>query len=951
MNDGVNNLSFGFHYGTKLTQDQRQSQTGRDVSVSIPIKKVVLDNKSCAHIKAIRTFAHRTDLLPEPLKENLASSAYQLELIEMLQKDSCRQILEKDIEEMEKMMETLKTHQQNRQKTDDDDEGTTAGDRLLRRMILSNERDRMVDASEGTSVYPVSVYNDIDDTLPAHFVWVDSLFTESEDIVLSEPMGCSCEGPCDERTCSCAKRNTNGVFAYNSEKILRPNLTPNIRPFIYECNKNCRCSSQCANRVLQLGGRHPLQLFKTVDKGWGVRCLKPIRKGTFVCEYAGEVIGEEEAERRGKYYDKKKCSYLFDLDFDGENCNNTVDANHYGNVARFLNHSCDANMIVIPVVVDLVASTLYHLALFSLRDITQGEELTLDYKYEVLKDESNKIECKCRSANCRLYLNVDIWNVDVFRCLGGHRASSKFEMSHPSQTIEMEGPTRPLVFYEQFLTSMSIGLYVRVSHQATSDAFPQHLQQSVSAASKKYTYLRTTITSGEEGSLHYVLQDDASNDMISTSLPLNFPQPPSDSELWRHTLLHWVAEPRDHTKSLVYILCLPNDQEWDIFFSFNHGGIDAPGAFELVHAILGQSHDDLTALRDSTLRVSAVFSYMSEDETSALVAECRRRGVTVQAVVSAAGIIAVLSKMKGDIKEQLRDGAWTIGCQIPVNMRGRVQPPVDKVESVAGSAGLCWMQTVDPSISLSQLSTDIIRTIRTMLSEKPSFMEKWWASLNAKRFDLLPTYTVMTSSVGVSSILPQYPSLKVSEVRMVGSLHRQSPLPNVEPPPPNGTLATMTHVHTSLGKLHMTTSYPPWAASEEWAKEFQAAEMLTLRSFARDADICIVKINSNPDSAGINNRYEQDKDRQNSPCISRKNHSKPSTKINQNWFKPSEFTTGICNEETWTRINSGRNAQSRDLEIPLRIFNLAVSNANFTQQANNSFKATTTMGVPHMDLD
>lgn len=78
---------------------------------------------------------------------------------------------------------------------------------------------------------------------------------------------------------------------------------------------------------------------------------------------------------------------------------------------------------------------------------------------------------------------------------------------------------------------------------------------------------------------------------------------------------------------------------------------------------------------------------MSEDDTSALVAECRRRGVTVQAVVSAAGIIAVLSKMKGDIKEHMRDGAWTIGCQIPVNMRGRVQPPVDKVESVAGSAG------------------------------------------------------------------------------------------------------------------------------------------------------------------------------------------------------------------------------------------------------------------------
>ncbi|PRP84322.1 hypothetical protein PROFUN_07623 [Planoprotostelium fungivorum] len=45
------------------------------------------------------------------------------------------------------------------------------------------------------------------------------------------------------------------------------------------------------------------------------------------------------------------------------------------------------------------------------------------------------------------------------------------------------------------------------------------------------------------------------------------------------------------------------------------------------------------------------------------------------------------------------------------------------------------------------------------------------------------------------------------------------------------------HRHGEVGKLHVTTSYPPWAASEEWAKEFQVAEMLTLRSFARDADV------------------------------------------------------------------------------------------------------------------
>ena len=36
--------------------------------------------------------------------------------------------------------------------------------------------------------------------------------------------------------------------------------------------------------------------------GWGVKTLENIKKGSFVVEYVGEVITNEEAEERGKKY-------------------------------------------------------------------------------------------------------------------------------------------------------------------------------------------------------------------------------------------------------------------------------------------------------------------------------------------------------------------------------------------------------------------------------------------------------------------------------------------------------------------------------------------------------------------------------------------------------------------------------------------------------------------------
>jgi SET domain-containing protein len=75
-----------------------------------------------------------------------------------------------------------------------------------------------------------------------------------------------------------------------------------------------------------------------------------------------------------------------------------IDATTRGNQARFVNHSCEPNCI---------SKVLYihgqkHIIIYAQRAIEKGEELTYDYKFP---KEETKIECLCKTAKCRKYLN------------------------------------------------------------------------------------------------------------------------------------------------------------------------------------------------------------------------------------------------------------------------------------------------------------------------------------------------------------------------------------------------------------------------------------------------------------------------------------------------------------------------------------------------------------------
>ena len=72
---------------------------------------------------------------------------------------------------------------------------------------------------------------------------------------------------------------------------------------IYECNQNCACSRvTCYNRVVQNGIQLRLQVFLTENRGWGLRCVDDIPKGTFVCTYAGQVLNEQTANKEGSFF-------------------------------------------------------------------------------------------------------------------------------------------------------------------------------------------------------------------------------------------------------------------------------------------------------------------------------------------------------------------------------------------------------------------------------------------------------------------------------------------------------------------------------------------------------------------------------------------------------------------------------------------------------------------------
>ncbi|NWV02371.1 SETMR methyltransferase, partial [Ptilonorhynchus violaceus] len=234
--------------------------------------------------------------------------------------------------------------------------------------------------------------------------------------------GCSCRSSScvvAECPCLCRGENYSGPCLRLAEQEQEQEQEQFSRP-VFECNSLCRCGDSCQNRLVQRGLQLRLQVFRTERKGWGVRTLEPVPRGTFVCEYAGEVLGFAEARRRAQAQTAQDSNYILALRehlHDGRVLETFVDPTRVGNVGRFLNHSCEPNLFMVPVRVD---SMVPKLALFAATDIPAGEELSYDYsgrfhnlpgtsrEHQPLEEENRlRKPCYCGSPTCASFLPWD----------------------------------------------------------------------------------------------------------------------------------------------------------------------------------------------------------------------------------------------------------------------------------------------------------------------------------------------------------------------------------------------------------------------------------------------------------------------------------------------------------------------------------------------------------------
>ena len=216
---------------------------------------------------------------------------------------------------------------------------------LLYKEFLLDWQHQLNRQRDGTDEF-ILVENDVDRaSTPSYFKYISSnryapgVPNPTDPEVSSSLCGCECYSlgkKCGSKSSICCPKMANAEFAYSrAGKVQVEPGTP-----IYECNSKCACPADCLNKVVQHGRKIPLCIFRTKDgRGWGVKTIQPIKAHTFITEYVGEVITSEEAERRGHYYDQIGATYLFDLDFDDDNSEFTIDAAKEGNISHFFNHS------------------------------------------------------------------------------------------------------------------------------------------------------------------------------------------------------------------------------------------------------------------------------------------------------------------------------------------------------------------------------------------------------------------------------------------------------------------------------------------------------------------------------------------------------------------------------------------------------------------------------------
>lgn len=136
---------------------------------------------------------------------------------------------------------------------------------------------------------------------------------------------------------------------------------------------------------------HELEVRRSTIHGQGVFARRRIPAATRIIEYTGELISAEEADRR--YDDDSIGHHTFLFALGNGLC---IDARAAGNMARFINHSCEPSCEAVEIG--------DHVWIEAIREIAAGEELTYDYGYAWEPGDEARTSlyaCRCGASSCR----------------------------------------------------------------------------------------------------------------------------------------------------------------------------------------------------------------------------------------------------------------------------------------------------------------------------------------------------------------------------------------------------------------------------------------------------------------------------------------------------------------------------------------------------------------------
>ncbi|XP_038994591.1 histone-lysine N-methyltransferase, H3 lysine-9 specific SUVH4-like [Hibiscus syriacus] len=287
------------------------------------------------------------------------------------------------------------------------------------------------DISGGQEDVPIPATNLVDDppVAPTGYTYSKSMKVARNIKLPANATGCNCEGACwDPKTCECARLN-GFDFPYvhrDGGRLIE------AKHVVFECGPSCGCSPNCINRTSQRGLRFRLEVFRTPKKGWAVRSWDFIPAGSPVCEYIGELKRTEELDS------VSENNYIFEIDclqtmrgLDGrerrqqdgslpviqnvdkideprsENVPDfCIDAGSIGNIARFINHSCEPNLFIQCVLSSHHDLKLARVMLFAADNIPPLQELTYDYGYALDSvygpdGKVKRMACYCGAEGCR----------------------------------------------------------------------------------------------------------------------------------------------------------------------------------------------------------------------------------------------------------------------------------------------------------------------------------------------------------------------------------------------------------------------------------------------------------------------------------------------------------------------------------------------------------------------